>query len=126
MASGKLEGEAKVKIVTLRFEAGRASLLRLPTPATQADVVSAEWTMDGDPYEVVADAITAPLHSTAYRSTQVLVDEGARFFVVDGTATSVSKLDYQVHNSPPEITAIWERKTKEEIQILRCANEVWL
>jgi len=126
MGSGKLEGEAKVTIVTLLFEAVRASLLRLPTPATQADVVLAKWAEDGNPYEVVADAITSPLHSTAYRPTQVLADEGAYFFVVDGTATAVSKLDYQVHNTPPEINAIWERKTKEEIQILRCANEVWL
>ena len=85
--------EAKVVILTPRFE---ASLLHIPTTATQADVVFAEWAEDGDPYEVVADIINAPLRSTAYRPTQVLVDEGARFFVVDGIATAVSKLDYQV------------------------------
>ena len=96
MSSGKPEVEAKVTIVTPRFEAGRASLLHVPTPATQADVVFAEWAEDGDPYEGVADTIIAPLHSTPYRPTQVLADEGARFFVVIGIATAVSKLDYQV------------------------------
>jgi len=38
MASGKPKVKAKVTIVTPRFEAGRASLLHIPTPATQADV----------------------------------------------------------------------------------------
>ena len=122
MASDK-PVEAKVTIITPRFEATRASLLHIPTPDTQGDVIFAEWPEDGNPYEVVADIITN-LHPTTYKPTQVLVDEGARFFVVDGIVTAVSKLGYQVHNTPPEITAIRERKTKEEIEILRCANEV--
>jgi len=67
---------------------------------------------------VVADVIIAPLCSIAYSPTQMLVGGGARFFVVDGIATAVSKLDYQVHSTPLEITAIRERKVKEEIQIL--------
>jgi len=124
ITSGKPKVQAKVTIVTPHFEAARAALLHIPTPATQADVVFAEWAEDGDPYELVADTIIAPLRSTVYRPTRVLVDEGARFFVVDGLATAVSKLDYQVHNTPPEVTAIRECKTEEEIQILRCANEV--
>jgi len=108
-------------ILTPRFE---ASLLHIPTTATQADVVFAEWAEDGNPYDVVANIITAPLRSIAYKPTQVFVDEGARHFVVDGIAAAVSKLDYQVHNTPNEITAILERNPMEEIQILRCANEV--
>ena len=98
--------ETEVTIVTPHFEAAHAALLHFPTPATQADVVFAEWEEDGDPYEVAADIIIATLRSTACRPTQVLIDEGARLFVVDGIATAVSKLDYQVHNIPPEITAI--------------------
>ena len=73
---------------------------------------------------MVADTITTPLHYTAYRSINVLVDEGARRFVVDGIVTAVSKLDYQVHNTPPQVTTIRERNPREEIQILRCANGV--
>ena len=122
-ASDKPEVEAKVTIITPHFEAMRASLLHIPTPATQPDVILAEWAEDANPYEVVVDII-APLQSTAYKPMRVLVDEGARFFVVDGIATAISKLGYEVHNTPPEITAIRERKTKEEIEILRCANEV--
>lgn len=123
MASDNPEVEAKVTIVTPRFEATRASLLHIPTPDTQPDVIFAEWAEDGNPYEVVTDII-ATLHSTTYTPTQVLVDEAARFFVVDGIVTAVSKHGYQVHSTPPEVAAIRERKTKEEIEILRCANEV--
>ena len=123
MASDKLEVKAKVTVITPRFEATRASLLHIPTTDTQQGVVFAEWAEDANPYEVVADVIT-PVHSTTYKPTRVLVDEAARFFVVDGIGRAVSKLGYQIHNTPPEITAIRERKTKEEIQILRCANEV--
>lgn len=123
MASDKPEVEAKVTVITPRFEASRASLLHIPTPDTQQGVIFADWAEDANPYEVVADVIT-PFHSTTYRPTRVLVDEAARFFVVDGIETAVSKLGYQVHNTPPEVTAIRDRKTKEEIQLLRCANEV--
>ena len=123
MAADKPEVEAKVTIITPRFEAARASLLHIPTPDTQSDVIFAEWAEDGNPYELVTDII-ATLRSTAYKPTQVLVDEGTRFFVVDGIVTAVSKHGYQVHNTPPEVAAIRERKTKEEIEILRCANEV--
>ena len=91
---GKPEVEAKVTILTPRFEAGHASLLHIPTTVTQADAVFTEWAEDGNPYEVVADIITAPLRSTVYKPTQVLVDEGAHFFVVDGIATAISKLEY--------------------------------
>ena len=123
MASDKPEVGAKVTVITPRFEAMRASLLHIPTPDTQQGVIFAEWAEDANPYEVVADII-APPHSTTYKPTRVLVDEATRFFVVDGIGTAVSKLGYQIHNTPPEITAIREHKTKEEIQILRCANEV--
>lgn len=123
MASDKPEVEPKVTVITPRFEAARASLLHIPTPDTQRGVILAEWAEDANPYEVVADTI-APFHPTTYKPTRVLVDEGARFFVVDGIGTAVSKLGYQVHNTPPEIAAIREHKTKEEIEILRCANEV--
>jgi Xaa-Pro aminopeptidase len=121
--SDKLEVEAKVTVITPRFEATRASLLHVPTPDTQQGVIFAEWAEDANPYEVVADII-APSHSTVHSPTRVLVDEAARFFLVDGIGIAVAKLGYQIHNTPPEIAAIREHKTKEEILILRCANEV--
>jgi len=122
-ASDKQEVEAKVTVITPRFEATRASLLHIPTPDTQRGVVFAEWAEDANPYEVVADVI-APSHPTVYKPTRVFVDEAARYFVVDGIGTAVAKLGYQIHNMPPEIAAIREQKTKEEILILQCANEV--
>jgi Xaa-Pro aminopeptidase len=115
--------DAKITIITPRFEATRASLLHIPTPDTQPDIIFSEWAEDANPYEMVAEIIK-PLHPTGHEPTRVFVDEGARFFVVDGIMTAVSKLGYQVHITPPEVTAIRERKTKGEVDILRCANEV--
>ena len=87
MASDKPKVEAKVTVITPRFEASRALLLHIPTPEKQQGVIFADWAEDASPYEVVADVIT-PFHSTTYRPTRVLVDEAARYFVADGIGNS--------------------------------------
>lgn len=104
---------ANVSILTPSFEATRAKLLSIPS---SSNITYPEWPEDANPYEVAVSAIPSLQDGTVY------VDDKMRQFIVEGLqkATSGSK----VLGAPVEIVRLRERKSKEEIEILKCVNEV--
>ncbi|KAF9501233.1 Creatinase/aminopeptidase [Pleurotus eryngii] len=103
---------ANVSLLTPKFEATRAKLLPLSPSAY------IQWAEEEDPFAVLFDALHLPSNSTVY------IDGNARFFVADGLQRALPR--GQVQNAPPQVVEIRERKTPEEISILRCANEATL
>ncbi|KDQ33870.1 hypothetical protein PLEOSDRAFT_1080922 [Pleurotus ostreatus PC15] len=103
---------ANVSILTPKFEATRAKLLPLSPSAY------IQWAEEQDPFAVLFDALRLPSNST------VFIDGSARLFVADGLQRALPH--GQVQNAPPQVVEIRERKTVEEINILKCANEATL
>ncbi|KAG9225982.1 hypothetical protein CCMSSC00406_0006396 [Pleurotus cornucopiae] len=103
---------ANVSILTPKFEATRAKLLPLSPSAY------IQWAEEEDPFAVLFDALRLPSNST------VFIDGNARLFVADGLQRALPH--GQVQNAPLQVVEIRERKTSEEINILKCANEATL
>lgn len=104
---------AKVTVLTPAFEASRAKTLPVPSAF---DIEYPSWAEDADPYAVAVSAIPQ-LHKGT-----VFVDGSLRTFITDG-------LQHAAHGSsvvsaPIEVRRLRERKSKEELEILKCANEV--
>ncbi|KAJ3821175.1 peptidase M24, structural domain-containing protein [Lentinula raphanica] len=104
--------EAKVSILTPHFEATRAKLLPVPSE----DVNYIEWREEENPYEVAASVL--PMRKTVY------LDDSARLFISSGFQQALQHA--QVSPSPSEIREIRQRKSKAEIELLKCANEATL
>ncbi|KAI0063463.1 peptidase M24 [Artomyces pyxidatus] len=104
--------EPRIAVLTPTFEATRARLL--PVPAEGA-VVYPEWPEDVDPYQVAVDAL-------GVGDGTIFVDGSVRHFVVDGLAAAAPSA--RVLSAPVEIRQLRERKSAEELEIMRCANEV--
>ncbi|KIY43628.1 Creatinase/aminopeptidase [Fistulina hepatica ATCC 64428] len=101
----------RVTVLTPKFEATRTRLLPFPTTY---DVDFVEWAEDANPYEIVASALVlAP--GTIY------VDPAIRYFIVVGLQTALPGA--HVVAAPPEVLELRERKTRTEIEIMKCANE---
>ncbi|EJT98490.1 Creatinase/aminopeptidase, partial [Dacryopinax primogenitus] len=94
-----------IRVLTPKFEAPRARLLPLPV---QAEYVL--WEEEEDPYAAAVAALP---------QGRLLADGTTRLFVVDG----LGRTGRTVELAPPAIQSIRERKTEEELEILRCANE---
>jgi hypothetical protein len=90
----------------------------LPLPNDAGDVKYVEWAEDEDPY---SKAISI-LPNKGLKRT-ILVDNSIRKFIVDGLERADPNAN--VHSAPLEITQMRERKSKAELEILRCVNEVW-
>jgi Xaa-Pro aminopeptidase len=103
--------EAKVSILTPKFEATRAKLLSIPA----ADVTYIEWAEEQSPYEPTTSIIS----NTA---GAIFVDGYARNFIVDGLRAAHPQT--AVSSAPYEIKRLRERKSPAEIELLKCANEV--
>lgn len=103
--------DAKLFILTPKFEAARAKLLSIPS---LRDVTFIEWAEAEDPFAVLARHIDL--------SKGVVGDEMMRYFVVSGMAKQISK----VVPFPPELRQIREQKSAAELRILSCANEVYI
>lgn len=88
----------------------------LPLPNDAGDVKYVEWAEDEDPY---SRAISI-LPNRGLRT--IFVDNSIRKFIVDGLQDADPNLN--IYSAPLEITEMRERKSKTELKILRCANEV--
>lgn len=104
---------ANVSILTPSFEATRAKLLPIPSAS---NITWPEWREEVDPYDVAISSLS----SKEYGGT-IFVDGYMRNFVVDGLRNAAAHV--KVASAPVEIRRLRERKSKEEIDILKCANE---
>ncbi|KIP08153.1 hypothetical protein PHLGIDRAFT_104720 [Phlebiopsis gigantea 11061_1 CR5-6] len=107
---------ANISVLTPSFEATRAKLLPLPSAA---DVTYPEWPEDADPYQVAVSAIPG------LKSGTIFIDGAMRTFVADGLQKAVGG-GHKVVSAPVEVKRLRERKSTEEIEIMKCANEVTL
>ncbi|PPQ99115.1 hypothetical protein CVT26_014365 [Gymnopilus dilepis] len=116
-----------VTILTPKFEATRARLL--PVAAASGQVRYIEWAEEADPYAVLLADLPS---SDLFKPRTIFVDNSVRKFIVDGLlhasdqAEKSSSSGVVVLSAPPAITQMRERKSKAEIQILRCVNEATL
>jgi Xaa-Pro aminopeptidase len=122
---------AKPETIVLapKFESSRAR--QLPVRASQLTFV--EWEEEENPYHTLLAALgletddsdsDADTMTKSKRAT-IFVDPMIRKFIADGIQEAApSTLDLKVVSAPKEIRLLRERKEPEEIEILRCANEV--
>ena len=89
----------------------------LPLPNDAGDVEYVEWAEDEDPY---SGAISI-LPNQGPRT--IFVDNSIRKLIVDGLQRADPNA--KVYSAPLKITQMRERKSKAELEILRCVNEVW-
>lgn len=89
----------------------------LPLPNDAGEIKYVEWAEDEDPY---SKAISI-LPNQGLRT--IFVDNTIRKFIVDGLQRVDP--DANVYSAPLEITHMRERKSKAELEILRCVHEVW-
>jgi len=109
------EIHARVSILTPAFESTRAKLLSIPSAF---DITYPAWPEEVDPFEVAVSAIPNLSEGT------ILVDGMMRSFVSDGLQKAASSS--KVVPAPVEVRRLRERKSKEELEILKCVNEVTL
>ncbi|GJJ12267.1 hypothetical protein Clacol_006508 [Clathrus columnatus] len=107
--------EAKLTILTPKFEASRARMLNVP--GTSVEFI--EWAEDEDPYVKALSAFPQGLDNRT-----IFLSESTRLFVRDGLQSAASATD--VLSAPYSIRVLRERKSSTEIALLRCVNEVTL
>lgn len=104
---------AKVSILTPTFEATRAKLLSIPS---ESDLTYPSWPEDVNPFEVAVSAVAQLGEGTIY------VDGMMRSFILDGLQKATTSA--RVLTAPVEVRRLRERKSAEELEIMKCANEV--
>lgn len=107
------ETRANVSVLTPYFEETRARLLPIPS---DAGITYTAWPEDHNPYEHALSLLPELAGATIY------VDGNVRTFVTDGLQKAAPKA--LVSSAPVEVRRLRERKSTEEIDILKCANEV--
>ncbi|KAI0692403.1 peptidase M24, structural domain-containing protein [Cytidiella melzeri] len=110
-----------VTILTPLFEATRAKLLPIPS---DNEIAFPEWAEDVNPYQIAVSAIPQ-LQSLSGTPGKIFVDGYMRNFVVDGLLEAAGE-NALVTSAPVEIKRLRERKSEEELEIMKCANEVTL
>ncbi|KAI0082761.1 peptidase M24 [Panus rudis PR-1116 ss-1] len=105
---------ANLSVLTPSFEATRAKLLPIPSAS---NITYLEWPEDVNPYSVA-------MHSLSGSSAgKIFVDNHIRHFIVDGLQeAAISSVN--VVSAPVAIRQLRERKSGEELELLKCANEV--
>ncbi|KAI0797702.1 peptidase M24, structural domain-containing protein [Abortiporus biennis] len=104
---------ANISVLTPSFEATRAKLI--PVPSAN-EVTYPEWPEEINPYEVALSAVVG--------DGDIFTDGNMRQFVVDGLRDAAN--GRKVLTAPIEVRRLRERKSPEEIDILKCANELTL
>ncbi|KAI0957418.1 hypothetical protein AcW1_005817 [Taiwanofungus camphoratus] len=104
---------ARISILTPAFEATRAKLLPIPSAS---GIAYPAWPEDVDPYAVAVSVIPGLSQAT------IFVDGSTRNFVVDGLNKAAPHSN--VLTAPVEIRRLRERKSQEELEIMKCVNEV--
>lgn len=115
--SGSIAGN--VTVLTPLFEATRAKLLPIPS---DSEIAYPEWPEDANPYEVAISAIAA-LQARGDSKGKIFVDGAMRQFVVEGLQKAAGA-DVEVVSAPVEIRRLRERKSEQELEIMKCVNEV--
>jgi len=118
---------ARIAVLTPEFEGPRARLL--PVPASPAHRVSyITWADDADPYEAAVAAlsvlpadVSADSNLPDAPSSTIFVDSSVRHFVVDGLAHAAPGTRIVI--APVEIRRLRERKSMDELEVLKCVNE---
>ncbi|KZT53560.1 Creatinase/aminopeptidase [Calocera cornea HHB12733] len=111
-----ITSEAKVSIVTPKFEVTRAKLLPVPFEGVQYF----EWAEADSPYEAVLKALPAGVA----QGGKVYVDEMARLFIATGLQAVAPEMKVEI--APLAVKALREKKTAEELAIMHCVNELTL
>lgn len=113
-SSARSSVKANISILTPAFEATRAKLLPIPSAEK---IAYPEWPEDADPYAVAVSAIPSLKDGT------VFVDGATRQFVVEGLQRALGG-SVRVVGASAEVRRLRERKSKEELEIMKCVNEV--
>ncbi|MEL7500466.1 MAG: Xaa-Pro peptidase family protein [Planctomycetota bacterium] len=101
-------------------------------PAFELDTLKDYWQIPGaihaweeheSPYELLGTALRSCASETA-TSIQLLVDEAAPFFIVDGIQKA--NPDFRLVLAQPITQSLRSRKTKTEIELIRRAHEMTL
>ncbi|KAI9065117.1 peptidase M24 [Trametes sanguinea] len=104
---------ANISILTPAFEETRAKLLPVPN---DAGITYVAWPEDQSPFSRALSLLPDA------NGAQVFVDGSVRTFITDGLQKVAPNA--QVAIAPVEIRRLRERKSSEEIDILKCVNEV--
>jgi hypothetical protein len=89
----------------------------LPLPNHAGNVQYVEWVEDEDPYSKAISVLPNQ------GSRTIFVNNSIRKFIVDGLQRADPNAN--LYSAPLEITRMRERKSKAELEILRCVHEVW-
>ncbi|THV07913.1 Creatinase/aminopeptidase [Dendrothele bispora CBS 962.96] len=108
----------KLSVLAPRFEATRAKLLPIPF-AQPNEIEWIEWPEEASPYELAVAALGEQKDGGI-----VFVDSATRYFVVDGLQKALPQA--KVVAAPVEIKQLRERKSKGELEIMKCAHETTL
>lgn len=104
---------ANVSILTPAFEETRAKTVPIPS---DAGVTYTAWAEDVNPFSTALALIPDLDDATVY------VDGDVRTFVTDGLQKAAPAA--KVLNAPVEVKRLRERKSSEELDIMKCVNEV--
>ncbi|KAL0580781.1 hypothetical protein V5O48_001246 [Marasmius crinis-equi] len=109
-AAGKESVRMKLTILAPKFEQTRAKLL--PVPFDNIEYIV--WPEEQSPYEVLINA-------TNLSEGNIYVDAGTRYFIVDGLQKAYKNGEVSI--APSEVAELRERKSANEIALMKCANE---
>ena len=123
--------EPEVIVLAPKFEGTRAR--RLPIQARRVKFV--EWPEEGNPYVALLSALNLVPSSSIqgisesdderFGDTTIFVDPMIRKFIADGVEEAADpSVHVNVLSAPKDVRRLREQKQAEEIEVLRCANEV--
>ncbi|KAJ9102514.1 hypothetical protein QFC21_002914 [Naganishia friedmannii] len=121
-------------VLTPAFEASRAKLLDLPGIEKDTEVNFVEWKEEEDWAQVLVRHLDRRDGSTAQGAAGLHLhfDPAVRTFIPAGIARAAASaqiedhVDLSVDVADPRILSVRERKSAEEIAVLKCGNELTL
>lgn len=119
-----------LSVLTPAFEASRAKLLDFPGLDREKEVEFSEWREEENWAEVLVRYLTKGVEAKGYDSSRLKLhfDPAVRSFISAGIAHALVGSDTDIQISmdvaDPKVLSVRERKSSEEIAVLRCANEV--
>jgi hypothetical protein len=130
--TGDMKEGPLLSILTPAFEAPRAKLLDLPGLDKDTEVEYIEWKEEENWAEVLLRHLEHTTHKTEHKGTpkslKIHFDPAVRSFIPAGLAHAVIDAGIQTRIvtdvADPRILSVRERKSAEEIAVLKCANEV--
>lgn len=135
--AGDSDGNTKngpvLSILTPNFEAPRAKLLNLPGLDKSGEVECIEWKEEENWAEVLLRHLEGTTEEKATSTLKIHFDPAVRSFISAGIAHAAMNAKVVNGNTcvlldvaDPRILSVRERKSAEEIAVLKCANEVRL